>query len=230
MLIVVVGPVGSGKTLIATAIALDDPNKRQILANYTIKDPRAKMVNLEDINDISKPSIVIFDEAYVAMDSYTSGSAVNRFLSFKLFQSRKDDTSFICTLQRFKRLDVNFRSQVSLVILCKRRKDGFSYRFLNPNTGKTYVRLLSNENASHIWAKYDTKQKVDPINKELLYQVASSNRKLNEDIDTIVNEMLSLGNDPWTMARTSDYCLRNDIPRSLVRDIYYRLRSTKVEK
>jgi hypothetical protein len=223
MLIVVIGNVGSGKTQIVTALCVEHPQKPNILANYTIKLPNAKKVELDEI-DVPGPGIVIFDEAYAALDSYNSGSPVNKFLSFKLFQSRKDEKTFICILQRFKRLDTNFRHLVNLIIRCYKIPGGFKYQFINPENGKSYYRYIMDKDAKKIWPYYDTYEKIDPIDKNLQILVTQNPQKINDMVDIHVAKMRELYQGAWTKAKCSDYAQRNGIPKELVNYIYNRLK------
>jgi len=168
MLVLVLGNLGSGKTLFTTYLALND--SRAVFSNYRIKRDRSEKLTLENLfSDSLKDALVIIDEAYVWLESRASSSNVNRVLSYLLFQSRKKGIDIVLTSQLYSVIDVRFRELSDYYVVCKRKEYGFRYYITNKKRVlNTFV--LTNDSALYYFDKYDTYQVILPT-KILDFQV-----------------------------------------------------------
>lgn len=215
MLIIVRGDVGSGKTLWATGYALDDT--RALYANYRIHRKRWHDFKPETLITLNKePSLIIMDEGYTWLESRTSSSHLNRYLSYILFQSRKRQMDIIITAQLSRSIDVRFRLMANYDIYCEALDVGFYYEITKLSARKIYepVRLLLPlSEAEKIYPKYETYEKI-PINKDLIEDISTDKSDVIEEVDIVVEKLLKIAPaKKWTKGAVTDYCLRNDIAR-----------------
>ena len=218
MLILVRGDVGSGKTLFSTGIALQDD--RALYANYRIRrkgwhDLKPEtLVTLDDT-----PTLVIMDEGYIWLESRTSSSHLNRYLSYILFQSRKRQMDIIITAQLSRTIDVRFRMMANYDVYCEATDLGFYYEITRLSARAVYrpMRLmLPFEMAEEIYPKYETYEKI-PINKDLIEDITTDKAEVIGEVDIVVDELLKIAPaKKWTRGTVADYCLRNDISRNRI--------------
>src|SRR4030042_4075128 len=126
MLISIEGDVGSGKTLLSTFMAIDDP--RPVYANYKINIPNFKPLKPEMLWELNKPTLIILDEAYTWLENRTSGKPINRYMSYILFQSRKRGLDFILTDQIVGTIDPRYRWMINFDIQSEVHEHGFLYQ------------------------------------------------------------------------------------------------------
>jgi hypothetical protein len=220
---VIFGDIGTGKTLLATIMALFDT--RKVLANYEIKSERWSMLEPQMLNDISEPTLVIIDEAYVWLESRMSGGAINRYLSYCLFQSRKRQVDFVLTAQLLSTLDLRFKNMADVYILCDKNRNGFVFTVMYPGKRARKVLTMSLETASKYWDKYDTMQLVSPIDDELLFKVTPDKSSVMPTIDGACSELCQeRPAKEWTKGMVADFCLDKLYPNSYVDLIYNRLK------
>ena len=169
-LIIILGPKGSGKTLLLTLFAL--LSKRGVYANYTIKRDNFKVLEPIDFIDLPNNVDIMMDEGYTWLESRTSGFYLNRFLSYIMWQSRKRTIDIYITAQRFMSLDVRFRDEVDVLIKCEGRynlnRDPFNYHFLWVAEDKENQFELSYKDAKKYFHSFDTYEIVEPYTKEQL--------------------------------------------------------------
>lgn len=226
--IIIFGDVGTGKTLLSVIIALFD--QRPILANFEIKDERWHNLEPQMLYDVHEPTLVIIDEAYSWLESRMSGNAVNRYLSYVLFQSRKRGIDFILTAQLLSSIDLRFKTMADIYILAELTRGGFVYTVMFPGKHGRKTLTLSVETASKYWDKYDTMQLVNPIDDELLFKVTPNKADALPEIDRAIQDMLEEAEAcKWTKGTVSDYCLENLLPHSYADIIYNRLKR-KIQK
>jgi len=170
MLVIVLGPKGSGKTFFTTTRALN--SKREVYANYYIDIENYNHLEVMDLVDISNNVDIFIDEAYVWLESRISGFFLNRFLSYMLWQSRKRDIDMYLTAQKFRALDVRFREECDVIVKCKPRTnlelDPFHFSILWLAENKENHFEMTYESAKAYFPLYDTYQIIEPYTKEEL--------------------------------------------------------------
>jgi adenylate kinase family enzyme len=233
MLVLLVGDVGSGKTLFATRIALRV--KKPVYANYTIKIPNHVDLTPEILNVINEPSLVILDEAYAWLESRMSGKPINLYMSYILFQSRKLGLDFMLTQQLAGTIDLRFREMANWVIECEYVPEvGFRYTFYKVNTlreMKPFVMLLPLKEAEKVYPYYDSWQRINPIDSDLLVKVSDNKKSIMNDVDSVVDELLKIAPaHKWSRGIITDYVLRNNLPRTWIDMVLYTIKARDIFK
>jgi hypothetical protein len=206
------GDVGSGKTLLAVILAMNDD--RPIYANFKIDSPRYRPLEPEMLATLGEePCLVIIDEAYIWLESRLSGKDINRYMSYILFQSRKRLISFILTVQLLSTIDLRFKGLTDTYVLAQRTKLGFKYTMMYPGHRKRKKFTLSYIAAQRYFPMYDTMQKIDPIDDNMIYNVTRDKASLLPKLDLIIEEMLKEAPaDRWSKGMIADYCLEQGHP------------------
>ena len=174
MLVIILGPKGSGKTIFSTTRALK--SLRAIYSNYWIKCENYNHLEVMDLVDIENNVDIFIDEAYVWLESRISGFFLNRFLSYMLWQSRKRDIDMYLTAQKFRSLDLRFREECDVIVRCKARinlkKDDFHFSILWIAENKENHFKMSYKDAEKYFPLYNTYQIIEPYTKdELLFEL-----------------------------------------------------------
>lgn len=169
MLIAIIGAMGSGKTLLMVYLAL--MSVREIYSNFKIHIDRYKPLEIMDLLDLKDNIDVFIDEGYTWLESRTSSSHLNRYLSYIVLQSRKRTIDIIISAQMFSSIDVRFREQCDVIIKCKKimknkKIAGFKYSilFVEKNIVRTFI--LKIKKAEKLFNMYDTYQIIEPHMKE----------------------------------------------------------------
>jgi len=227
-LTIIVGDVGSGKTLLTTGIVLDDP--RDCYSNYAIKIDRYHPLTPEMLLKIDKPSVINIDEAYAWLESRLSGRDINRFLSYVLFQSRKRELDFILTSQLLSTIDIRFRDMCNYLILAQKIPEGFYYTVMTNSIlyRKPKSFTLSWDDAQKIFPYYDTMEIIEPIDSELMTNVSlETNREsMNENVEEMARQIMSAyPGKKITKGTVEDWLLKNNLPLHNAKYVYNRIRS-----
>jgi len=229
MLIMVHGDVGSGKTLFSTGFAMQDT--RPLYANYRIHRKGWHDLKPSMLVTLDKPSLVIMDEAYTWLESRTSSSHLNRYLSYILFQSRKRQMDIILTAQLQRTVDVRFRLMANYEVYCESTDIGFLYEITKISSRAVYrpMRMfLSFNEAESIYPKYETYEKI-PINTDLVFNISDDKTDVLVEVDEIVDKMLLIAPaKKWNRGIVTDYCLRNNIRRPLVELIFNAIKARSI--
>ena len=228
------GSVGSGKTLFATAAVLMDKD-RPIYANYKIKSDNYRELLPETLlNAEMTGSNVVIDEAYIWLESRLSGKPMNLYLSYILFQSRKRNMDMYLTDQILGTIDLRFRELTDYEVKCKsvpnaKNPKGFFYKIIDrtgfkPNSFTMYLPI---EKAAKYFNFYDSWELINPIDDELIAKISKSKKKIVEQVDEIVLDIL--GEYPnlkkFPKGIVADFCLNNDLPKMFVELVYNSLLS-----
>jgi hypothetical protein len=186
----------------------------------------------EGLLRIPKHSMALFDEAYAWLESRLAGRDSNRFFSYVLFQSRKRGLDMLMTNQLISTVDIRFRSMINVEVLCEATEKGFEYVFRRISRRrisrpKTY--LMPFELAEMVYPLYDTEERISTLDeKELLLSISRDKSDIMADVDEHADKLISMY--PITAIRkgfVSDYCMRNDVPKSRVNLIYDAIVSKK---
>lgn len=192
MLILVIGARGSGKTLFTTYIA--SKSKREIYANYRLFLDKYKPLEIIDLLELPNDVDVIIDEGYTWLESRISGSHLNRYLSYIVFQIRKRLIDVYVTAQMFSSIDVRFREQADIIIKCERIGEDFYYELFWLDTDVIKKFLFPFEIAKEYFGLYDTFEIIEPYTKEILERKILDNipenryKKIEEIAKAIKND------------------------------------------
>jgi len=183
MLVIVLGEKGSGKTLLTTLFSYFS-SKPNIFSNYTMKIKKVQALTLGRILDVSHNADLMIDEAYIWLESRTSTSKINIFLSNILMQSRKREIDIYLTAQLNSMIDLRFRSESDLYIQCRSIWDnyiliGFEYIVLDKMGNENEFFLSGNDAEQYFFNLYDTYQIIPPHNlHELEYSVMTPQEQI----------------------------------------------------
>lgn len=182
MLVSIVGPRGSGKTTFLTLIATK--SKREIFSNYKIKVKKYRPLQVIDLLNLKDNINVFIDEGYTWLESRTSTSVLNRYLTYIVLQSRKRTIDIYITAQMFSSVDVRFREQSDVIIKAKKVGNNFHYTFYEVGKSRISRFILPEYNAKKIFGLFDTYEIVEPHQKEALeFKLIQQNpKKLLEKI------------------------------------------------
>lgn len=223
-LMVIYGDLGSGKTSLAVMLAIND--ERQVYANFNIKSDRFHALEPQHLHDINSPTLVIIDEAYNWLESRLSGKDINRYLSYVLFQSRKRQIDFIITAQLLSSIDLRFKSMADMYVLAEKTREGFRYTVMYP--GRKHSRKVLTMTygiAQRYFPFFDTYEKVDPIDDELILRVTPNRSQVIPELDKIIMKMLQEHPaNKWTTGMVEDYCLENKHPHMYYRWLHNRIK------
>jgi len=229
MLISILGGLGDGKTLIETFFALLD--SRPIYSNYWINSPRYHDLKPEMLNRLSN-CLVLLDEAWAYIDSRVSGSDHNRYFSYILTQSRKMGIDIVMTDQLEGMIDTRFRQLTDWEIHCSAENYGYDYWFIRRKKNRLFMpvhRILPLEIAEKIYPYYDTGQRINPIDDELILRVTQDKTEIMAKVDAVVLELLSKAPaKAYTKGVVSDICIRRGLTRSYVNLIHNAIRASVI--
>jgi len=165
ILIAIIGAIGSGKTLLMVYLAFQ--SSREIYSNFKIYLNRYKALEVMDLLELKDNIDVFIDEGYTWLESRTSGSILNRYLSYIVLQSRKRLIDIVISAQMFSSLDVRFREQCNIIIKCekilkKKKIAGFKYSFLFVESDLVKTFFFDIKHARKYFDLYDTYQIIEP--------------------------------------------------------------------
>jgi len=224
----VYGDLGSGKTLFLTYLALKNHKKIPVYANYRIDLPNCYLIEPSDLVSMQyDKALILLDEAYTWLESRVSGSKLNRYVSYVIFQSRKRGLDFVLSAQLSITLDIRFRELCDLFVLANRHKQGFRYLLLTKSLRMKSFLLPYDYAEKKLFKIYDTYEIVKPFEQEDLsveVSILSNPKKANQIIDEIVNEIKGRVKGKITHAQVMDYLLRLEKPLSLEPFVYARLK------
>jgi ABC-type dipeptide/oligopeptide/nickel transport system ATPase component len=192
-LISIIGDVGSGKTLLATYLAAQDT--RDVYANYKINIDRYHDLTPEILITLNYPSLSILDEAYTKIESRMSGRKLNEYMSYVLFQSRKRQMDIIITDQLVSSIDVRYRMLTNYEIFCEAVDDGFKYIIEKKSMYSTFKPsyfFMPFELAEKVYPLYDTFQKIEAVNEDMLFEITEDKTEIIKKIDLEVIKMLKI--------------------------------------
>lgn len=229
----IVGDRGTGKTLLSTILMCKEGKK--IYANYQVKNPLWTKLEPWMLGEsFNEPTSNGIDEASIWLESRTPGKKLDRYLSYILFQSRKEDRDFYLTMQLFGTIDLRFRELADYIILAERendnKKDGaFIYTILRrSNTNPQIKKLrLSYEKAQKWFPLFDTNEKI-PYDPSLRTAVMTDKRQLLPEVDEIIEQYFDdIHAGTVNKALVADRCLELGYDKEFQDLIYNRIKSKK---
>lgn len=236
MLTVITGNMGSGKTLLSTILAAHTNPQTRVFSNYQLRLPNYTALEPELLMEKETKGLIIIDEAYVWLESRTSGNRANRYLSYILYQSRKKGFNFILTIQNISALEKRFREQADTLVICRnnqlaKRFEYFIYRkdFINYTRA---VRYLPWKKAEPYFRLYETTEVVNPPTmKKLSFAfVMSDDEKLNALIEKASAELQPVCGDAPTKDEVERELIRLEYPREITKYVYAQLRKNKQKR
>ena len=220
----VMGSLGSGKTLFLSSLINEVSPKTKIYANYHIKCKNFTLVGVEDLENL-KEGLLLIDEAYLWLESRTSGSELNRYISYLIFQSRKRGFDVFASTQINTALDLRFRLITDVKILAiglDKNKIGFKYMF--QGWGNTKNILFPYEKAKEIFKIYDTLEY--PELEVTTYEPKRLNKVINEIIKSIKKDYPNL---IFTKGIIEDILLEKEMfSTNLAEKVYNRLKKEQM--
>lgn len=195
----VIGNLGSGKTLYLARFSTK--LKRPIYSNFKLHRPNYRPLDLVDLIGLENNVNIFIDEAYAWIDSRVSGSAVNRYCSYVILQSRKTFTDVFITAQMFSTVDIRFRIQSNILIKCKaigKQKFykaivpiKFRYITINRENNARKIQELYFDDAIKYFNTYDTLEIIDSSEREALefYLIVKNPRRLKEKVISIAKSI-----------------------------------------
>ncbi|MBD3197350.1 MAG: AAA family ATPase [Candidatus Lokiarchaeota archaeon] len=223
MLVIVVGDLGSGKTLFLTYLAKH--SKYKIYSNFNLRLNNYHKLTIKKLLELeeSQKSLVFIDEAYTWLESRSSGRSINKLLSYIYFQSRKRNLDFFLTAQLAHTIDRRFREMFDYCIKCETKGPYFHYAIFNRKRLITRLKLRYDK-AKKYFPLYDTFQIImeeDAIN--LAWQALDREDKIKE-IKKLKEEFLE-----WTKKEDKErithdlvkyFLWKNKYPKSIEKFLY----------
>ncbi len=119
----IVGSMGAGKTLYASAIAERLKYHYTIMANYDLKcrdmdiTPENIASLMFETRTIEGKKLLIIDEFHIFSDSRLSSSNHNILMSYFITQTRKQNVQLIYTTQQLGQVDIRVRDNTDVLAL-----------------------------------------------------------------------------------------------------------------
>lgn len=238
MLISILGNLGDGKTLFLAILSRE--SKRDIHSNFELKNNKFyKQLKVIDLLDLPNNIEVYLDEAYTWLESRVSSKALNRYLSYILLQSRKRTINIFITAQLFSTVDIRFRQQSNMIILCEKiqneLQNGFRYKIINMKNKAIRYLYLPIEKAKKYFEYYDTYEIIEPYEKSRLeFQLIKSDTELllniSKDIAWYIHKDNSFKNRGYTHHNTKIALLKNGFEKDYEPYVYAFLHSENFNK
>lgn len=239
--IVIVGQKGTGKTALATKLVLTNPEIPSY-SNYVIDSPNYRKLDFTILPTLNEQHIVVFDEAYMYLDSRRSIGSIPINLSHLLFQSRKRKSDYILTLQLDSSLDLRFRDLADVYILSELKDaiydendemiDGtFSYHIVKNGNYLGQWQMSFDYAKKYIFGKYDTEQLINTskdIGKELSLIEPESEELGIQDIINKMEDKIPL--EKWDKAMIKDLVMELRYPIRYADKVYGRKKRILFER
>lgn len=178
MLIGVVGPQGSGKTLISMFLARCIATLSLEITIYTNANATgSNVVVISDLGEIPfdrNPKILILDEAMFSVDSRRAGSESNVIWTRAVAFFRKANflAVFFAT-HTPTMIDNRIREQMQYFIMCRKNKLEFQYMMLDMFSQQIKTFKMPKDNQKlYDFVSFDTYDFPNPIETELLMKIS----------------------------------------------------------
>lgn len=228
MILAIQGAIGSGKTLLATILALNCKGYKNIVANYKIDAPNLLRFESEKFLDGGyKNSLIIIDEAYTCFDSRRSMHNDNIDYSIAVFQSRKCRCDIIYTLQILSSIDLRMRETLQYLIDAEFDENLNCFCYTIKKRKVSNEGVLFFENITKRFVAFEVAKKY--FNKFDTYEIVSTVEQINRRLtdkqkDKIVEELKSMKNLSKELVKFYLYKNYKIVETMLVNEIYFRAR------
>lgn len=170
MLIAIVGPLGSGKTLGMTYLIFKSVLKYRrmgmrirVFANYHLSGIPFYYVHTPDEILAMREGLFGGDELWLWLDSRASGSHRNLFMSRILAKSRKRNVEIFYTTQDISQIDKRIRKITELIVFPSLNKNESICTLYICNRYLELKRVVKFR-TKNIFKLYDTTEEVEEIN------------------------------------------------------------------
>jgi len=188
----IVGRRGFGKTLFATALAIETANEGYpVFANYKLKGIKSAYISLTELAELPPQihdCLVIMDEFHMGADAYDFFTKRTRSLTKFVTQLRKRRVTFVFTTQYMEQVAKRIRTQTDYIIMVRpeapRGSGIFSAYVRDPHL--PYEEQIINcitENFTEVFGYYDTSEIIDADG------ISEDDLSITEDLD---NEMIEV--------------------------------------
>lgn len=167
VLVAIIGELGCGKTLGLTFLAWHNANRgKKIYSNYKLVDiPHTYVDKTEDIDDMHN-GFFAGDEMWLWLDSRSSHSKRNKFISSILIKSRKRNMEIVYTTQSFYQIDVRIRNITDYIVTPVMSRSGSTCKLMWYTKGSFYLNKpikIIRFNTKPFFAMYDTTEEIESI-------------------------------------------------------------------
>lgn len=231
MLVIILGNLGSGKTLIMTFLAL--LNNKLIWSNYFIDSINYRELEVIDLFDLPDNINLLMDEGYAWLESRASHDSLNEYLSSILYHSRKTFTDIYITTPDFSTIDKRFRKLANYIIFCEHREnfeiDDFHFIFYDKENNSYGNITLDYLDSKPFFKLYNTYEKVESNRKKgLEFNLLKKYPMRLRDYIIELTEMIKTElNGKITHDLVKDKLLMNGIDLAYEKYIYIRLKGNK---
>ncbi len=185
MLCIILGDVGSGKTLLLTIFACI--TKRPIYANFSLCIPGKRIkefsLGMFDSENTLQNGILLLDEAYEFLDNRRAMNSQNILMSWLYFQSRKLRLDIFLATQLFRVIDPRFRDLPFYFVQCRNYPKLFlEYPFGHAQNTQTATWYLPYVKAQKFFKYYNTYQILTTEKVEEMKLEFMSEEKLQEEL------------------------------------------------
>lgn len=227
-LTVIMGGLGSGKTLLATLIA-KNTRDRPVLSNYKLNLPNYQPLTPSMIPAQESSCLMLIDECYTWLESRTSGKDLNRYLSYVLFQSRKRRIDLVMTLQLLGSMDVRFRELADYYVVAERIPEGHIYWWYDRGRRTSTTFFLPIESAEKLYGLYDTLEIIktpQDIGKELTLADP-------DDIDKAIADLIDKALDiapleQWDLGAVKAFIMQERYPYTYASKVFDQMKLMRV--
>lgn len=188
-LILILGDRGSGKTLLLTRFGLK--SFLPFYANYHIYEDKEKNIlhkryrelHIEEILHMDNlPANILLTEAYEYFENRLGMGALERYMSYITFQTRKKKKNLIIDTQLDNTIDNRFMRLCNYIIFAEVETYGFHYFITDKKVISEFDIPL--DSAEKIWGKYDsweivTTPQIEELGKQLEVQMNKPKLKDN---------------------------------------------------
>lgn len=166
----IIGRMGAGKTLLASAIAWALRHDYEIWANYDLKfrdgdiTPEDVMKFSKEINENNNINrLFVIDEVHLFADSRATQTHHNILMTYFFTQTRKQNIKVLWTSQVMRQVEIRVRENTDEIYIPEFYPDFdrmlvHHYQFGWADSNLHFADTIELANLKHLFNKYDTKQ------------------------------------------------------------------------